>query len=98
MSYMSQKLRKTLYLPEWVAELLDNEGQKYDGPGVVASAAITAFCSMKDKEKVRTIQNYRNEEVKRAYFDTQAIVENAAQGEKAGKKGTQQKRKPKESA
>lgn len=95
---MSEKIRKTLYLPDWIANLLDKEGAKYDGPGVVASSAIMAFCLMKDSEKVKVIQSYRNKEVEKAYFDTQAIVENAAQDEEAGKKRNRQKRTPKESA
>ena len=95
---MNEKVKKTLYLPDWVADLLDREGQKYDGPGVVAASAITSFCLMSDPDKVKTIQDYRSKEVERAYLDTQSIVESAAQDEKAGKKRTRQKRSSKESA
>ncbi|HUS74330.1 MAG TPA: hypothetical protein VMY06_14825 [Sedimentisphaerales bacterium] len=34
---MLKKVRKTLYLPAFVAQLLDKEGEIYDGPGVVAA-------------------------------------------------------------
>jgi len=64
------KTNKNLYLPNWIIELLDEEGQKYDGPGIVASAAISSFCEMKNEEKIRAIQKYRNEEIRRAYSDT----------------------------
>ena len=95
---MVEKVKKTLYLPAWVADLLDTEGENYDGPGVVAAAAITAFCSMKNNEKVKVTQNYRTEEVKRAYLDTGAIVERTTQAVSEGKKQILSKRKAPEFA
>jgi hypothetical protein len=95
---MMEKGRKTLYLPAWVIDLLDKEGEKYDGPGVVAAVAITAFCLMKNGEKVKVIQDYRTEEVKRAYSDVKSIVENTVQAESEGKRQTPPKRKVVESA
>lgn len=85
---MVEKIKKCLYLPDWVADLLDKEGETYEGPGVVASAAITAFCGLKKNEKMKIIQNYRTEEVKRAYLDSKDVVENAAQDESASRKRT----------
>lgn len=85
---MVEKIKKCLYLPDWVADLLDKEGETYDGPGVVASAAITAFCGLKKNEKMKIVQNYRTQEVKRAYQDTKDIVENASQDESEDRRQT----------
>jgi len=64
---MAKKNRKTLYLPDWVEELLDREGAKYDGPGVVASASIYAFCNLSKKGKIETLKAFRQSEISRAY-------------------------------
>lgn len=66
---MNEKKRKTLYLPAFVCEELDVEGEKYDGPGVVASAAINAFCALSDTKKKVALQNYRTKEIELAYAD-----------------------------
>jgi len=85
---MMEKGRKTLYLPDWVIEMLDKEGEKYDGPGVIASASICAFCQLREADKIKMIQNYRTEEVKRAYLGAKGVVESAAQDESSSKKRT----------
>lgn len=64
---MSKKVRKTLYLPEWITEVLDNEGEKYDGPGVVAAAAINAFDEMDKKNKKSKLKSFRDKEIEIAY-------------------------------
>jgi len=64
---MSKKIRKTLFLPEWIVNSLDTEGEKYGGPGVVASAAINAFCNLSDSKKKEVLQNYRTKEIEIAY-------------------------------
>jgi len=33
---MNVKIKNTLYIPDWIAEILDAEGEKYEGPGTVA--------------------------------------------------------------
>jgi hypothetical protein len=76
MGYMTEKIRKTLYLPDWVCEILDREGEAYDGPGVVAAAAITAFCEMQPDSKVEKLERYRSREIKAAY-SAEAIVDDA---------------------
>lgn len=87
---MTEKKRKTLYLPGFVCEELDVEGEKYDGPGVVASAAINAFCAMSDDKKKLALQNYRTKEIELAYADeVDQIVseaEAAVQKQKPGQK------------
>ena len=71
------KGNKNLYLWTWVARLLDAEGEDYDGPGVVAGAAIYHFSQQTIGRKKKILQQYRNEEVKRAYDDkdTKSLAE-----------------------
>ncbi len=92
---MTEKKRKTLYLPVFVCEELDVEGEKYDGPGVVVSAAISAFCAMPDAKKKIALQNYRTKEIEAAYADeVDDIVSEAEAAVREQKPG----RKPLESA
>ena len=58
-----------MFLPDWVVALLDAEGKFYDGPGVVASAAIAAFCSMDKAGKIAALKRFREVEIKAAYLD-----------------------------
>lgn len=71
MRYMGKKIRKTLYIPDWIANTLDEEGEKHDGPGVVVSAAIYAFCRLSPDRRISAIQEYRNEEVVKDYADAE---------------------------
>ena len=64
---MNKKIRKTLYLPEWLADILDSEGEAYDGPGVVAAASIHSFSKMDKKNKISTLRNFRSKEIEIAY-------------------------------
>jgi hypothetical protein len=80
-------------LPNWIADLLDKEGDNYDGPGVVAAAAIAKFCQMKNNEKIKAIQDYRNEEIKRAYSETKELVSDVALDESKEKKQTRLRHK-----
>ena len=57
---MTEKIRKTIYIPAWIAEKLDAEGDRYDGPGVVVAASIQAFCSLPEPQKIKAIQEFRN--------------------------------------
>jgi len=81
---MTEKIKKTLYIPSWIAEWLDSEGAKHDGPGVVVSAAIYAFCKQAPGQRVTILQSYRNEEVVRDYAaaDEQAAHESSSQAQK----------------
>jgi hypothetical protein len=67
MSYMTEKIRKTVYVPDWIGELLDTEGGCYDGPGVVVSAAIYEFCCLTKKGKIEALNAFRQAEISRAY-------------------------------
>jgi len=82
MLYMSEKKIKksgrNFYIPEWVSSVLDAEAERYGGPGVVVSSAIMAFSKLSNEQKAEVVKTFRNEEVERAYLDTQSIVENAA--------------------
>ena len=81
---MSEKIRKTLYLPDWIAEKLDAEGPRYDGPGVVAATAIHAFCKASDAEKKAMLKSFRQSEIDHAY-SAESIVA-AAEADAAKKK------------
>lgn len=71
---MNEKNKKTLYLPDWVIGLLDKEGVKYDGPGVVAAASINAFCKLSSQEKIRVLQEFRKSEISLAYRSSDEIA------------------------
>lgn len=74
---MTEKIRKTIYIPAWIAEELDAEGDRYDGPGVVVAASIQAFCNLSEQQKIKAIQDYRNVEVEKAYQTDAADIINA---------------------
>lgn len=65
--YVNEKIRKTLYLPNWIAELLDSEGERGNGPGVIAAAAISLFCRLSDKDKIAALKTYQEEEIEKSY-------------------------------
>lgn len=64
---VATKSKKTLYLPDFVIKLLDDEGGMLDGPGVVAGAAIFGFCTLPDDAKIEILQQYRQCEIRTAY-------------------------------
>jgi hypothetical protein len=66
---MTVKIRKTLYLPNWIVESLDKEGEKLDGPGEFASAAIYCLCNMTNRAKKEALNLYKSAEIERAYAD-----------------------------
>ncbi len=70
---MSEKIRKTLYVPMWVGTVLDAEGKRYGGPGTVASAAIALFHGLAKREKVTAMKSFRDHEVQAAYDDTTGV-------------------------
>jgi len=72
---MRKKSNKTLYLPPWIIEVLDFEGDKYDGPGVVAAAAIHNFSIQKIKEKKAMLKEYMSKEIEIAYNDESAAAQ-----------------------
>jgi len=90
---MAKKSNKTLYLPPWIIEILDFEGEKYDGPGVVAAAAIHHFSLQKRPEKKAILKEYRSKEVDYAYQDENAASKILAEpgynsmGHKSSKSG-----------
>lgn len=79
---MAKKIKKTLYIPDWIADLVDTEGEKYDGPGVVTAAAIWMFGKLPDKDKAKCYEDFRKEEISTAL----QVSSEAAQKELAKKK------------
>ena len=89
---MQEKIKKNLFLPEWIAAILDAEGEIYDGPGVAVAAMIYDFSLREKQEKLRAIQQYRAKEAAVAYAeakedDKKADVMAAKLGNKPPRKG-----------
>lgn len=80
----SQKSNKNLFLPTWIIELLDREGDKMDGPGFVAAAAIYNFCNMTTDAKKEALSSYKDAEIERAYAvdDEQAAAQSVGEEQK----------------
>ncbi len=79
----SEKLNKNLYLPVWIVEMLDAEGENYGGPGTVASTAIMAFCGMNNAEKQKALKRFRDAEINHAYaVQDEVVAQSAAKGRK----------------
>jgi len=75
---MNEKIRKTLYVPIWIGEMLDADGELYGGPGVIVSAAILKFYNLDGKQKKEVLREYRNREITESPFpDAKAVVERA---------------------
>jgi len=64
---MPEKVRKTLYLPDWVVEYLDAEGNISDGPGLIAAAAIYHFCIKSHQIKKKMLKDYINHAIEVTY-------------------------------
>jgi hypothetical protein len=78
MFYMGEKrikkVNKNLYLPDWIAKILDEEGEKYSGPRFVASAAINAFFELSKRGKIQVLQKYKAKEIEDAYVNQQTAT------------------------
>ncbi len=87
---MAKKSKKTLFLPDFVIEELDVEGEIYGGPGAVSAAAIYHFCHSDNREKGRILLSFRESEIRAAYADevdemvseAEAAVQIQKQGQK----------------
>lgn len=84
-----KKVKKNFQVPEWIAEKLDLEGERYDGPGVVAATAINAFCRASDAQKKAMLKDFRQSEIDHAY-SAEAIVA-AAEADAEEKKQIQRR-------
>jgi len=70
---MLKKVRKTLYLPDFVVAYLDAEGYIYDGPGTIAAAAIFDFFRKSDEEKKAALKQFSDCSIELAYaYDVEA--------------------------
>jgi hypothetical protein len=82
MFYMKEKKSKkggrNLYIPDFISEMLDEEGLKYEGPGTVASAAIFAFCMMPDDLKKASLKSFKEKEIDVAYGDNAKAADDPA--------------------
>jgi len=56
---MSKKVQKNLYIPDWLANLIDAESEKGKGISEIGAAAIYAYCTSPSpiKAKMFTIFN-----------------------------------------
>ena len=66
---MQEKMTKSVFIPLWVNAILDFEGDRYDGPGNVVSAAVFHFSNKSRRDKIKAIQQFRAKEVEMAYLE-----------------------------
>jgi len=64
---MQKKKRKTLYLPDWLIELLDAEDDAGAKPHKVAGAAILDFCSKDPHEKLKLLKRFAEYDLDATY-------------------------------
>ncbi len=81
------KLNKNLYLPVWIIEMLDVEGDRYGGPGVVAATAINAFCKANNTQKRTMLRTFRQAEIDRIYNADNIVDAAEAEVKATSKKG-----------
>ena len=55
---MAKKIQKNLYLPDWLIDMVDAESTKGKSIGVIASAAIYAYCTSPPAVKAKIITAY----------------------------------------
>lgn len=93
-TYMQEKIKKTLYIPPWTGRLLDDEGERYDGPGVVAAAAIYNFCTLDHDAQIAALEAFRSQEIKLVYAEGEghasgaALFDEVAEAVRRDKRGT----------
>jgi len=63
----TEKIKKGIFLPKWVSDILDQEGELYDGTSVVCSAMVFYFSQCTKEQKAQIMQQYRLREVMEAY-------------------------------
>ena len=90
------KLNKNFYVPAWIADKLDSEADRYDGPGVVVSAALLAFCDSTNEQKRQMLKEFRQAEIDYAYNEAASDVVAAEELAKE-KKQSRNRRSPKAS-
>ncbi len=61
------KTRKTLYLPQWLVDLLDAEADRVDGPGKIVSASTLHFLESAESERIDMITRFRAKDLIVAY-------------------------------
>ncbi len=84
-----KKDKKTLYLPNFVIDMLEIEAERAGGPGKIAGAAILAFVESSDEAKVASLKHFNDRELKEAY----QLVEDVARKNLSKQKQSAAKRK-----
>lgn len=69
---MSKKNNKTVYIPDWVIEILDREALNYEGPGTFAAAAIYAFSRLSIGGKKKGLKDYKAQDISISYDEKAA--------------------------
>ena len=64
---MTEKIKKTLYLPEWIVELLIAEEDSSGGQGIAAAAAIYDFCRKERLSKKKILQEFAVQDIESTY-------------------------------
>lgn len=74
-----EKVKKNLFLPDWLAGQLDAEGEKAGGPGLVAGAALWSFLELEPAGRIEALQGFQRAMLDRSYGQTaKRIVKKAA--------------------
>jgi hypothetical protein len=71
MRYMSNKIRKTLYLPPWINDYIDAEGKHSDGLNTLVGASIWAYAKLTSKEKLAVLKAYKEIEIEKIFADVE---------------------------
>ena len=64
---MTEKIKKTLYLPQWIVELLLSEEDASGGQGIAAAAAIYDFCRKDHSSKKKILQEFAVWDIESTY-------------------------------
>jgi hypothetical protein len=61
------KVKKNVYVPDWVSKTIDTEGEFYGGPGVVIAASVCLFSRLSQDAKQTALENFRKQEIAHAF-------------------------------
>lgn len=85
------KLKKNLFIEDWLVKMMDVEALQAGGQGELASAAIYNFCTAPKEHKAQMLLDYRKKEVSMSYNETlagdpRAVVERVGVPKGAGER------------
>lgn len=69
-----KKSAKNLYLPDWIKEILLNEGEIYGGEALITSVSIYYFNRLSKEDKIKAVKDYLSQDINLAYSDDDDCV------------------------